>query len=393
MKKEKLNANVWKLNLVRALCSFMLTAPIIVLFFKENGLSMKQVFLLQSIFSLTVILLEVPTGYFSDIFGRKKSIIIGGILATAGFALYSLSYGFWGFLMAEVILGFGLSFVSGADSAMLYDTLLENGREKEYQKMQGRNLSVGMFSESAASIAGGFLALVSLRFPLYWDAALTFFIIPAAMALYEPKKHREETDQNSFMAMAKLVKFSLNDHKKVKWLIVYSSLSSASTLVMFWLIQPYLLATKVPLGLFGAILAVLLLSASFFSWNAHRIEKMLGKKMSLALLIALPALGYFLLSSFWFVWSGIFLLFFYVARGINNPITLDYINGLISSENRGTILSVRNLIGRLIFSITGPIVGWVTDAFSLKIALMLSGMIFLVLGLIALVYLRKHKAF
>jgi len=75
--------------------------PIIVLFFQENGLSMKEVFLLQSIFSIGIILFEIPSGYFSDVIGRKKTIILGCIFGFLGFSIYSFSYGFLGFLIAE----------------------------------------------------------------------------------------------------------------------------------------------------------------------------------------------------------------------------------------------------------------------------------------------------
>jgi MFS family permease len=392
MSKEKLDPNVTKLYCIKGIRSFMLTIPIIVLFFQENGLSIKQIFLLQALFSVAVILMEVLTGYFSDLFGRKKSIMIGGILATVGYAIYSQSHTFWGFLLSEVILGFGISFVSGADTAMLYDTLLEKGRESTYKKMEGKGLGIGMLSESAASFVGGFLALVSLRFPLYWDVAITFLVIPVALTLNEPKRHRAEIRESSVKSMFRLVKFSLHDHKEVKWLIIYSALAGASTLTMFWFIQPYLLATKVPLKLFGTILSGFLLVAVFFSWHAHRVEKILGRKKSLVILIVLPALGYFLLSYFWFIWSGMFIVLFFIIRGINNPVTLNYINGLISSDIRATVMSVRNLVSRLMFVVIGPIVGWMNDAFLLKTALMASGTIFIVCGMIALVFMQKHKA-
>lgn len=391
MDKKKLNSNIWKLYLIKSLRSFMLAIPIIVLFFQNNGLSMQQVFLLQALFSVAVISLEIPTGYFSDIFGRKKSIIIGGILATTGFVIYSQSYTFWGFLLAEVTLGFGISFISGADSAMLYDTLLDKGRELEYQKREGRGQSIGMLSESLASVLGGLLALISLRFPLYCDAAITFLVIPVALTLVEPKNPKAKKTENSLRAMLRLVKFSLHDHKVVKWLIICSASVAASTLTMFWFIQPYLLAMNVHLGFFGVILAGLLLVAAFFSWNAHKIEKILGKKNSLILLVILPGLGYFLLSSIWFIWSGVFILFFFIVRGMNNPITLDYINWLIPSDIRATVLSVKNLVGRVMFSVIGPLVGWVNDIYSLKAALLSSGTIFLVLGLISLAFMHKHK--
>lgn len=392
MHKEKISSNIWKLYLIKSIRGFMLIMPVIVLFYQENGLSMKQILLLQSLFSVAIITLEVPTGYFSDIFGRKRSIIIGGILATLGYVIYSLSYGFWGFLLAEITLGIGVSFVSGADSAMLYDTLLEKGQEMEYQKVQGKGLAYGMTSEGLASFAGGFLAVVSLRFPLYCDAVVTLLVIPIALTLIEPERHLEIKRESSLKSMWRLIKFSLHDHKEVKWLILYSALSAASTLTMVWFIQPYLQATNVPLRLFGIIFGSLLFVAAFFSWHAYWVEKFLGRKKSLICLIALPVLGYGLLGSFWHVWSGIFLLFFFATRGLNNPITLDYINGLIPSDIRATILSVRNLVSRVVFSIIGPIAGWASDVFSLKAALLSAGATFLALGLLALAFMHKHKA-
>jgi MFS family permease len=418
---KKIESNIWKLYLIKASRSFMLMMPIIVLFFKENGLSMKEVFGLQALFSVVVIVLEVPTGYFSDLLGRKISIVIGGVIATIGFSIYALSHGFWGFLLAEVTLGLGLSFVSGADSALLYDSLEMLKRQNEYQKMEGRGMSFGMISESLASVAGGMLALMSLRFPLYFDALTTSFMIPIALSLIEPNGHILSARNNRiasmiglkdisiwdypktmlnlakysfkehFKPMINVVKFALHEHAEIKWLIIYSSLVAASTLTMVWFIQVYLNATGVPLELFGSIWAVFLLVAAFFSWHAHRVENLFGRKISLILLILLPVAGYLLLSSFWFAWSGIFIFLFYVTRGLNNPVTASYINRLVSTEIRATVMSTKNLVGRLIFSIVGPLAGWINDAWSLKIALVSSGLAFLIFGLVSLFFMRRHK--
>ncbi|HOX10786.1 MAG TPA: MFS transporter [Candidatus Moranbacteria bacterium] len=392
MKNLNLSSNVWKLYLIKAVRSGMFAIPIIVLFFKENGLSMKEILLLQSFFSIVAISLELPTGRFADCVGRKASILIGGIMATVGYVIYSMSYSFWGFLCAEAVLGVGLSFVSGADNAMLYDTLMERDAESEYKKFQGKNDSIGKVSEGITSFIGGFLALVSLRFPLYWDAGLAFLMVPLALTLTEPKIHKTENKESVFVQMWKLLKFSLNDHKELKWLIFYSAIVSASTLTMVWFIQVYWVATNVPLTLFGVLWAVLQFSAAFFSWHAHRIEKYLGRKKSLLLLIVFPVVGYFILSTSLFIWLNIFMLLFYVTVGINNPVISDYINGLVSSDVRASILSVKNLIGRLAFSVIGPFVGWINDAISLQAALAVSGLIFLLSGAIALLFMRKHKA-
>jgi predicted MFS family arabinose efflux permease len=391
MKKRNVSSNVWKIYVIKAIRSGMFSIPIITLFFKENGLSVGEIFLLQALFSISVIILEVPTGYFADHFSRKSAIAIGSVMATMGYILYSMSYTFSGFLLAETILGVGVSFVSGADNAMLYDTLIEKEKEKEYMRIGGKKSSLGMISEGVTSIIGGFLALVSLRFPFYWDAGMAFLAIPIALTLVETKKQTVVGNLSGLEKILKLIKYSLNDHTEIKWLIIYSSIVGASTLTMVWFIQIFWVTTGVPLGLFGILWASLMFASATISWHAHRIEKKLGKKRSLLALIVFPVVGYFLLSAFPFAWASIFIVLFYVTRGMNEPVMSDYINGLVSSDTRATILSVNSLVGRIIFSIVGPIVGWMSDAFSLQIALALSGLIFLLSGSMALVFMRKHK--
>lgn len=388
---RSLQSNIWKLYVIKGLRSCMFEMPIIVLFFRENGLSMRDVLVLQALFSLVTIVLDVPTGHFSDMFSRKVSIVIGGGVSTFGFAVYFVSSGFWEFLIAETILGVGMSFVSGADSAMLYDTLLVLNREGEYRRREGANSSTGLLSESVASIIGGFLAVASLRLPILCDVLVSLCIIPVALILVEPPLHREISQKSSLVIMWATVRYALYAHAEIKWLILYSSIVSTSTLTMVWFIQPYLVVTSVPIEWFGIVWSVLMGVAAFFSWYAHFVERVIGRKRSLVLLVALPVFGYGLIASVWHVWSAIFLVCFYITRGILNPVLLDYINGLISSDVRATILSVKNLVGRCVFVIVGPLAGWASDAYSLQSALLLSGSIFLFFGGVILLAMWKKK--
>src|SRR3989338_9200182 len=133
----KLKSNIWKLHLISALRWFMVAMPIFVLFLQDNGLSMTQIITLQVMFSIIIVVAEIPSGYLADIISRKISIIIGLLLGFLAYVIYAQSYQFTGFLLAEMILGFGSSFLSGADSALLYDTLGALNREWEYKKYQG----------------------------------------------------------------------------------------------------------------------------------------------------------------------------------------------------------------------------------------------------------------
>lgn len=383
--------NIQKMYLIKALRWFLLIMPIVVLFFQDNGLSMTEVLLLQSIFSVAIVLFEIPSGFFSDVMGRKNTIIIGLILGFLGYMVYVMSYGFWGFLLAELILGLGSSFISGTDSAIIYDSLVQINKEHEYKKIEGRMLAYGNFSEGIASIIGGLLALISLRTPFYIEAIIVALAIPIAFTLVEPSRQKYKNTEGSFREILKIVKYAMHGHPRIKWLIIYAGLLGSSTLTMVWFIQPYLKNVGVPLVLFGVAWAVLNFSVGIFSLLAHNYEKFLGLKKSLSSLVFLVFVAYLVLGIWVSVWSIGFIIIFYFVRGVSQPILKDYLNKLITSDIRATVLSVKQMFGRLAFVVIGPFVGWVADIYTIPTALLLSGFIFLFLGILPLFFLKKHK--
>ena len=157
-----LQRNITALYCIKVSKWFSLIMPIIVLFYQENGLGLKEIFLLKSVYSIVSVALDIPTGYLADAWGRKKCLLAGCLIAFGGTVTYSLAYTFGAFLLAEILLGIGQSLVSGADSALLYDTMLRHRREKDYLKYEGRVIMVGNFSEALAGICGGLAAFFNL---------------------------------------------------------------------------------------------------------------------------------------------------------------------------------------------------------------------------------------
>lgn len=388
VKNSPIHSNIWKLYLFNWLQWFLLIVPIFVLFLQENGLSMKEVFLLQTSFSIAVLLMEVPSGYFSDRVGRKLTMIIGSIFAFFGVLLYSLSDSFWHFFAAEMLGGIGASFISGTGMAILYDTLLELKQEEKYKSIAGKMITMSSFSEASAGIVGGALALISLRTPLIIEAAVIFLAIPLAFTLIEPKKGKSTEPQKN---MLEILKYALIEHKEIKWLTITFALLMSSGITMFWFIQPYLQTIGMHLVFFGVFFALLRFSTGIFSIIAERTEKILGRKKSLILLLTLPAIGYFLVGTFQTLWGIILFLIFQFIRGFSEPVLQDYVNRLVTSDMRATILSINSLIGRLFFSILGPLLGWVNDIYSLQIALFLGAAIFALGGSVSLFFLHKNK--
>lgn len=353
---------------------------------------MKEITLLQSLFAVAVILFELPTGHFADRRGGRLSIVIGGCISASGYLVYSLASTFWGFLAGEIILALGCAFVSGADSAIICENTEKEGGRTALIKTEGWGCSAGMYSEALTSFIGGsFLVLVSLRFPLYFDILLALSVIPVALLLSEPEKAEKKKRESILVTIWRVLVYVLRDHVELRLLIIYSAIISSATLTMVWFVQIYWVAAHIPLALFGALWATLMCIGAVVSARAHRIENSLGKRKSLALLIILPVVGYILLGAHIAQWSIIFIVLFYITRGMNNPIMKSYVNAIVDSEDRAKTLSVQSAMGRLIFTIVGPAMGWVNDAYSLQTALFFCAGIFATMGVIALLFMHKQR--
>ena len=383
-------SNIWKLNLIQAFRWFMLIMPVIVLFYKENGLSMQDIMVLQALYSLALVIFEVPSGYFSDTIGRRNSLITGSVLGTFGFIIYSLSHSFFGFLCAEMILGFGYSFISGTDSALLYDTLLETEKEKDFTKRQGRLSATANFSEAAAGILGGIIAVSSLRLNFYIETGVIALSIPVALSITEPKIHRNLKSHMTYKGFYNIIRETFTD-PPLFWLIICNAVILASTLTIIWFVQPYLKMSDIPLIMFGVIWTVLNLSVGVSSLYADKLKNILGNKFSFILPVILVITGYFSLTFMNLKWAFVLFVLLYIARGFTLPVFTNRINMQIPSERRATVLSIRVLITRLIFCVIGPIAGYISDKISLRAALLFAGSFFLFLAIISLTGLLKNQ--
>ncbi len=366
--------NIWKLFVIKGALWFMIIMPIIVLFFQDNGLSLQSIMILQASYSLSVGLMEIPSGYAADILGRRKTLILGCILAFLGFSLFSISYNFWWFLAAEVLLGLGNSFISGADTALMYDSLLEVEAEDKFLKYEGRSISIGNFSEAAAGILGGFLAAISFRYPAYAQVIVAFLAIPFAISLKEPSTHKNRL-KSTWKSIFKVVHFSLIEHKHLRTHIIYSSVIGVSTLMMAWLAQPFLKDIGINMKNYGLVWALLNIIVGIFAFRAHYIEKRFTELTSLYLIGFITVSTYFFIGTHMSYLSLLILFLFYANRGYATPLLRKYINRYAESNVRATVMSVRSFIIRISFAIIAPFVGWIADNHNLNSAFFTMGII------------------
>ena len=379
-----MKSNIWKFYLFNILSAMAFFVPVIVLFWQENGLNMSQIMILQSLFSLTVVFLEVPSGYFADIFGRKKTLILASLFMTIGIFTYSLGYNFYQFLVAEILWAFGISFISGTDSAFIYDTLKELKQEELYKKVIGNAVFCNLLAVSVASIAGGFIGKINFRWTFYAMLPFLILLILLSFSLKEPKRYKLIFKKNYLFELMKILQNALIKNEKIRWLIIYSAIIAGFNNAVLWLYQPYFNLTGLDIFYFGFVFAAFNVIAAISSKYAHRIEEKLGQKYSLVLLIILVSGSYLLMSHFIYLFSFSFAFIQQFVRGFSRPVITDYINKLISSEVRATILSAQNLVGRLFYAAIIPIIGWIVDVYTLVQALFVLGVTSLIAGIIIL---------
>ncbi len=370
---SRMRKNIIALYLIKLSKWFSLVMPIIVLFYEDHGLGLQDVFILKSVYSIAAVVLEIPSGYLADVWGRKKCLISGCILFFCGYLCYSMTGSFGMFIIAELLLGIGQTLVNGADSALLYDTTAHYKKDQLYLRYEGRITMIGNFAEAIAGIIGGLLAVYSLRYPFYGQVLVAFTGIPAAFILNEYKG--ENKIQSPLHEIMRIIKYSLVTNKKLCYNIFYSGIIGAATLTMAWFVQPYLMSMNTPTSYYGIIWTILNLTVGLAALYSDRIERYFGmNRMNIVILIMIVG-GYIALAYNLTPVGLLILLIFYIFRGFATPILKGYINQMTFSEMRATVLSIRNFVIRLIFAAVSPFIGWLNDMYSLKAALLVSALI------------------
>jgi MFS family permease len=385
---QGLKANIWKIYIFRMLYGFFLSVPIIVVFWQNNGLSMFEVMLLQSLFGFTVILLEVPSGFLADRYGRRRTLIMASIFSTLGIAAYSLGDGFVDFIVGETLWAFGVSLISGANSAIFYDTLVELDKEDKYKEFWGKAGSYYMFSAAVAAAIGGIIAGYQLRWALYAQVPVFALMIPLAYSLKEPK-HHEQLSVEEAKSMKAVIKDVLGS-PKLRNLIFYGALIYAALQTIFMLYQPYFKLTGLKVAMFGFAFAGFNIVSAIGSKYAHQIEEKIGKKYSLIMLAVLVGSSLIIMSQITVIIGIAFVALQQFARGVSKPVISDYINKIVSSENRSTILSTYSLFGKLFMSLSTPVFGYIADIYSLTQAIFILGLTLLVSACFLLMLLSKE---
>lgn len=372
-----MNSNISKLYLIGALFETHFFIAIMVPFLKTLGFTMTEIFLLEAAFALTIVILEIPTGYFADIYDRKTSLIISGLFGFTGISIFCLSTTFLGFLFGEILIAVSTSFASGAVEAFFYDTLLETNEEHKYKKVQGNAFLYQRLGGLVSTILGGAMASIFLRLPFYLSVIPPFIGMILIFTLHEPHRHKIQHEHwNHFI---KILKESFSN-LKLRWFIIFAAFPRAFFLMAFWMYQAYMDFVHLPILYFGIILAGMNIVSGLGSKFATEIEKLLTPKFSLVAVPLVAAISWLIMANVNSIWGIIFVFSANAMWGFFMPICNDFIQKIVTSDRRATVLSIMNLMPRLMFFAFSPILGRITDLYNVQTALLYAAIMLIALA-------------
>jgi MFS family permease len=358
------------------------------LFLLDAGLSNTEAFAVNAFFTAGLVLFEIPTGVIADTRGRRKSYLLGTITLSISTLVYLWMWyahaPFWGWAIASVFLGLGFTFFSGAFEAWLVDSLTFTGFFREHGKLESV-LAKGEIVEGIAmlggSVAGGVIAqLTNLGAPYALRAlmlALTFVVAFVAMrdVGFTPKPGKQPIREAHRVLTASL-KYGLGN-RPVRWIMLAGPFTGGVAIYGFYAMQPYLLelygderAYSVA-GLSAAIVAGAQIAGGLLASRVTRLFRLRtsimwwATSLSTAMLFLIGAMP-----RFWFAIAG--LVVWGLMFAAVTPVRQSYLNRLIPSEQRATVLSFDSLLTSGGGVVMQPALGRSADAWGYPMSYVLS---------------------
>ncbi len=345
---------------------FLVIMPIAVPFFQSKGLSMQEVFSLQAFFGFVVVITEVPSGYFADLFGRKQALVVGSLFAGVGHSLLPFADGFWTLAMFELALGIGHSLISGADIALLYDSEVALGRsEHDQRQVVGRLYSMRTVSEAVAALVCSFLLLWSMDLAVYVQAVVGWLPLALSLMLVEPQGERLGP-ANHVENMKRICLHLLTHSSVLRLVFIALCVWSLTTFYAVWLLQKLWELQGIGLSHFGYLWAALSLSTALAARYAHWVEERIGASTLLVIIGIAPAFGYVCLDGLGMVGGYLASFTFFVSRGLGLVVLRDALNRRIPGEFRATANSLASFGFRGAFVLTGPLIGYLYDLWGMR---------------------------
>jgi MFS family permease len=362
----RIERNIPKNYLYAFLSNTSLSEAIWMLYLAYRGLTLLQIGLVESVFHVTSLLMEVPTGIIADRFGRRTSRLLSRVMAMIGTLLMIASQSFWGFALAFVFVALGYNLESGAGDALVYDSLVQIGRQDRFMRVKGRQEIAYQAAAIVSLVASGIVA--TFDYLLAYELALGIHALSFGLALtfVEPDVGRPSaaTKRRGLVAHVADSLRALRDHRVILVYVLFIEGFSLFCTTFRFYFQNFLKSRGFIEWQIGAVLAGSAVAGMIGAANAHRVEKLLGERrlVSFSPFLAIAA---FAVIAFTRAEIPAFILCF-ALDGILYVSFSDYINRLIPSERRATLLSFQAMAFSLMMIVFFPAVGAVAARIGFK---------------------------
>ena len=347
-----------------------------ILFFIQNGLSLLQIGLLESIFHGTSLLCEIPSGMLADRFSYKTNLYLARLASIVSSILILFGQGnFWIYALAMMVSAWSYNFDSGTSTAFLYDSAVEAGQKDRYLQISSFLSGVAEVTRTLGTVVAGFFIHGALAWTYLIAIGLSFLSIILIYLMKEPMAKREKNESLTFKTIVLQVRKEWHEKPVLfYWMMTYQLVGTLMCMFYFYYQQKIsdLAGWQVSLVmLIGSglnLIAVYVASQIGKKWNSNRVFPTLVALTGLALLLV------------FFGTPFAFLLVYLltdILYAVYQPIYFNDLQGYLPSSVRATMLSINSMLFSLSMIVIFPLTGWLIDRWGLVA-------VFLVLGLILL---------
>jgi MFS family permease len=361
------------------------------LFLLDAGLTNTEAFAANAFFTAGMMIFEVPTGVVADTRGRRLSYLLGTLTLAASTVLYfyqwQVSAPFWAWAVSSAVLGLGFTFFSGAVQAWLVDALTFTGYLREGGKLESV-LAKGEIVEGSAmlcgSVAGGAIAqATNLGVPYILRAVVLVIAFVCAFFLMRDLGFTPQRGKNAITEVRDVLHSSLVHglgNRPVRWVMLEAPFTGAVTIYAFYAMQPYLLelwGNERAYGIAGLAAAIVAGAQIAGGLVVPHLARVFQRRTSILLTgtilstAMLAAIG--LIPRFWVV-VGLLVVWGLMFAAIM-PVRQAYLNALIESRHRATVLSFDSLLASTGAVVAQPILGRVADIWSYPVSYVASAIV------------------
>lgn len=390
---KNLRSNVRRNYMFTLLNSFDLTNGVWMLFLAYKGLNLFQIGIMEAIYHLASFTMEVPTGIIADLYGRRTSRILGRAMSVIATTIMLFSDNVFMFGLCFAFSAIGNNLESGAGDALIYDSLKEVGEENTYMKTVGIKEMCFQIARIFGLLLGGYLAQTD--YMLVYKAALVVGVLTLAhtFTFKEPSIGKVESEHKGMRLMLEQLRTSLKvlaKDKKIGFLIFACEAFGLFYTTEFFYIQNHMKALGRTEFEVAMVLAAGAVGGAIIATQAHKLDIRFGSDRLLLILPIMAVVGFWLIATPALLPVG--FVYLAVVEGMLFVSVSDYVNRLIPSEQRATILSFQSMLFSFLMICLFPVVGIVGDHYGLAIAFVgIAGLATVVLlSISAVVWHTRH---